>query len=92
MTECAFPCHCPTCRKVVSANLLAVQPSCPDCGNTAIVSYENPSMIGVIGHEEVAGWTPPMDQSRRVALTDGTYLCPACGKKELRFTDDGCFS
>ncbi len=91
MTECSFPCHCPSCSKVVSADLLAAQPSCPDCGSTAIVSYEDPSMIGVAGDEIVASWAPPMDRSRTFSLTDGTYFCPACGKKELRFTDAGCF-
>jgi len=52
--ECPTPFHCPSCRAVVTADLLAKAHTCPDCGHRGIVPYTDPTLAGEPGTREVA--------------------------------------
>ena len=91
LTECYAPFHCSSCRSVVNADLMVAAPLCPKCGASGIVPYTGDSLQGEPGTRDVADWNALADRSRRVSLSDGTYLCPACGKTTLQFTSVGSF-
>ena len=91
LSECLFPFHCPSCRSIVNADTMAASPTCPDCGSSSISPYSDASLAGDQGSEEVTSWNQGGDSSRPVSLSDGSYLCPACGLKNLRFTRFCCF-
>jgi Zn finger protein HypA/HybF involved in hydrogenase expression len=90
--ECPAPFHCPSCRAVVTADLLVKALACPECGQSGIIPYTDPALAGDPGTREVADCNYfTMDGGGRVSLSDGTYLCPSCKKKTLRFSMDGCY-
>jgi Zn finger protein HypA/HybF involved in hydrogenase expression len=91
MHACEFPCLCSHCHQVVSADLMAPQLSCPQCGNTGIIPYNDPALIGDPGDREVDSWKLGLDPSRLVVITNGGYTCPACKEQTLRFEFSGCF-
>ena len=89
--EFPAPFHCPSCRALVNADLLAQAPACPECGDQTIVPYTHPAMAGEPGTRVHACNYFSEDGGGTVSLTDCTYLCPACGKKSLRFGSPGCY-
>lgn len=84
-TTCPFPCLCKGCRNLVTANLLAKPPACPDCGSTDIVPYDQPELIGTRGTATVASCSMQYELGRNLVLTDGLYCCPKCESMSLRF-------
>ena len=91
-TECPTPFHCSSCRAVVTADLLAKTPACPDCGQSSILPYTDPALAGEPGTREVAECNYfSEDGGGRVSLSDGTYLCLACGKARLHLSVVGCY-
>lgn len=86
---CAFPALCKKCKRIVSANLLSKHPKCPKCKSTRIVPYDQDELRKRKGRHTVAEWCMEEELGRKLALTDGRYYCPACGKFELTFDDAG---
>lgn len=84
-TTCNFPCLCKRCNGMVTANLFARPPLCPDCGSTDIVPYDQPELIGTRGTVTVASWWMQHELGRDLVLTDGLYRCPKCEGMSLRF-------
>ena len=89
--RCGFPCLCGGCHDLVEVNLLAKRMKCPDCGSGEVVPYDDPSLAGSPGKEEVAGWNMRGKGGRKLSLTDGNYKCPRCGRMALRFEAYGFF-
>lgn len=90
--ECPIPFHCPSCRAVVTADLLAKTPACPECGHSGIVPYTDPALSGEPGTRKVADCNYfSADGGGSVSLSDGTYLCPSCEKATLHFSMVGCY-
>ena len=83
-TYCGFPYLCRICSAVTVANYLDDEPACSSCGNQSLTSYATPSLRGKREPGDVFDW---FISARRdtLALPNGTYLCPKCGKKSLRF-------
>ena len=88
-TSCYFPCLCESCRTVVSANLLAAAPACPQCQGRALVAYDEPGMSQAPGEHKIAQWNVKEQLGRELLLTDGKYLCPKCHQMTLQFRDSG---
>lgn len=88
-TNCSFPCLCTGCHSVVEANLLDTAMSCPKCGATPLIPYDDPRLAESTGQKVVAQWNVGQELGRELMLTDGNYLCPACGRMSLRFADTG---
>jgi len=86
---CHFPAYCERCQLMVSVNLLAKTLRCPHCRSRRVRSYDHPSLQGRTGNEEVVSWNVSDRLGRVLALHDGTYLCPACGRFTLRFSKGG---
>jgi hypothetical protein len=76
------PCICRKCRQVVSANVLAKAPKCPECKAKGVEPYGDPNA----GKEEGEQY-PSCAASE--PLFDTTFECPACGKKSLTFAFAG---
>ena len=87
-TTCYFPCLCETCHDVVQVNLLAETPACPICQGSSIVPYDDPRLSGSRGKDNVAEWSVA-ELGRPLVLTNGTYKCPRCNNKSLRFQGGG---
>ena len=88
-TICYFPCLCDQCNNVVQGDLLATKSRCPDCGAANPVPYDDPQLAGSLGDEIVAEWNMEEQLGRNLRLTDGSYTCPRCSKKTLRFVGSG---
>lgn len=84
-TTCNFPCLCKRCNGMVTANLIATPPVCPDCGSTDVVPYDQPELIGTRGTVTVASCWMQHELGRDLVLTDGLYRCPKCEGMSLRF-------
>jgi len=82
---CYFPCLCQHCHRVVEANLLDQPPQCPHCKAPNPLAYDHPSLCGTRGDHTAVRWNMAERLGRDLHLTDGTYLCPACDAKTLRF-------
>jgi Zn finger protein HypA/HybF involved in hydrogenase expression len=85
MSECWFPFYCPQCRALVNADTMAAAPVCPECASAEIVPYSDPSLAGELGARDVVSWKQGGDAKKRLSLSDGSYLCPGCKTKSLRF-------
>jgi Zn finger protein HypA/HybF involved in hydrogenase expression len=81
---CLCPFRCNSCRSVVTADLLSDKPTCESCGGDDVEPYTAESLHGIPGSEAVASWA--LSGGIEVTLTDGRYVCPACGKSGLRFS------
>jgi hypothetical protein len=90
-TICNFPCMCKRCQNMVTANLLASPPVCPDCGSTDIVPYDQPELIGALGPLTQASWSVRDSLGRDLVLTNGRYRCPKCADMSLSFSATGLF-
>jgi len=83
-TYCGFPYLCPTCREVTVANYLDATPSCDSCGTKSITSYATRALMGE--REKGNAFDKYLGPERgTLTLPQGTYLCPKCEKKTLRF-------
>ena len=87
-TFCAFPVHCQGCPDLTVLNLYADKLTCPKCPGSKAVPYDDPSLIGRRG-KVITGWNTTERLGRALELTDGEYLCPACGKFSLKFQVTG---
>ena len=88
-TLCLFPCLCKSCSAVTPVNLLRKRLKCETCGSTKVTPYNAPELAGEIGQHNLTAWGVDDGLERDVELTDGTYLCPKCGKHSLRFEEAG---
>ncbi len=52
--------------------------TCPKCHGGNVIPYSDSRLFGIIGDEEVIRWGSEI-------LTNGTYKCPKCDNKTLRF-------
>jgi predicted Zn-ribbon and HTH transcriptional regulator len=86
---CAFPALCSRCGAFWPVNLLARPVKCPTCEAEAMVAYDDPSLAGEPGRETVFSWNVVDEIGREVRLSSGTYLCPKCKARTLRFSRTG---
>jgi len=89
-THCAFPLYCGQCKILFAANLFQKQLSCPDCGGRDVVPYDDERVCQTRGRV-VFQWAAEHAIGRALALTDGGYLCPQCGRFTLSFSMAGCW-
>ena len=89
-TMCRFPFFCRDCESLVLLNALNKARYCTNCHGTDLVPYDDKSM-SEDGEKRVFEASTMNELGRDLALTDGLYLCPACGKKALRFEHRGCW-
>ena len=87
---CAFPFYCEGCKSMFTGNIFSKKVKCPDCGSKEVIPYDDDRICKQKG-EEVAFWSTEDKLGRDLILTNGQYLCPACGKHELSFVHFGCF-
>lgn len=75
-----WPYACLSCAHVVTADLNAVQPRCPNCRSFNLVPYEGTklSSVGTQGSS--------LSDAHASLRTDDLH-CPRCGKVHLRFED-----
>ena len=67
-------------------NYLNEYHSCPTCGSTGVLPYDDESIRIHFSDNAVFGWN--LDNKKYV-LTDDYYLCPHCLKYALRFSNAG---
>lgn len=79
-----FPGYCQGCNDIVQMNLKDEPSHCPNCESSLILPYNNPELIGTRGKEIV-------EESFDNVLTNGTYFCPKCKNKSLKFISSGLF-
>jgi len=84
-----FPALCRDCNDIVEVNLLARPPQCPKCKRHDVVAYDQPEFRARRGKHVVADWNMEEQLGRVLELTDGEYLCPACGGYNLTFGHTG---
>ena len=82
---CLFPCLCGKCRQIVHPNLFQKPLHCPKCGSPDPIPYDDPRLVGSSGTQNVASWYMNLESDQELVLTNGTYLCPSCGKMTLCF-------
>jgi hypothetical protein len=80
-----FPAYCRSCRQLLPVNLAAGPLACSLCKGSDVTPYDDESLQGQAGLETVASCDFRRQIGRVLTLTDGTYLCPVCGKHGLRF-------
>lgn len=88
-TTCYGPALCESCRMVVQINVLEHEPRCPQCGAADPIPYDDPALGGAPGDAVVASWDAVGEGGWEFSLSDGRYLCPACGRMTLTFADAG---
>ena len=88
-TTCNYPFYCKNCNSIVQVNLLADKYSCPDCGSTSVVSYEDESTYNHGGKYTVFNWDMSRELGKVVTLMDSGYICPACNNFDLQFNWSG---
>ena len=87
-TMCRFPFYCRDCETLVQLNAFNKARCCANCHGTDLVPYDDESM-SESGEGNVFDASTSTEVGRDLVLTDGCYLCPACGKKTLRFERRG---
>ena len=87
-TSCLFPALCRPTRTMVLGNLMAPGTGAKDCPAADMVFYNDPSLAPQKAGRAVATWNLP-DGRGSVALYEGGYLCPACGRRTLTFRHEG---
>lgn len=75
-----WPYACLSGGHIVTADLKAVQPRCPDCRGTSLVPYEG-AKIDAKG-ARISGL-----KDAHASLRNDELYCPRCGKTKLRFED-----
>jgi len=89
-TYCGFPYLCLNCREVTVANFLDAEPSCRSCGSRSITAYNAEPLMGERENGVVFNWYINSERGE-LTLPEGTYLCPKCERKTLRFLWAGMF-
>ena len=85
---CRFPFYCGDCQSLVQLNAFNQARCCANCHGTDLLPYDDESLSGP-GEGEVFKQATEYKIGRDLKLTDGPYLCPACGEKNLRFRMTG---
>lgn len=75
-----WPYACLSCASVVTADLKAAQPRCPDCRSFNLVSYEGAKL------DSVGARSSGLNDAHASLRNDDLH-CPRCGKTNLHFTD-----
>lgn len=83
--SCFFPALCRQCCAVVTVDMNAPSPRCPECRNTDVVPYTNRWLRGKQTAESEVLMALADRIGRRLVLNFGVYYCPNCGKMDLRF-------
>ena len=93
-TVADFPCCCPGCSNLITANMFLNPQSCADCGEE-IQTYLDPSLSSGNGQHKICIWNmlnfPHSGGSTELYLDDGDYLCPHCKTFGMRFRKIGNF-
>jgi hypothetical protein len=79
---CLFPALCRHCNQLAEADLGKSPPRCPECHGGELVPYSGPALSAGDGDEIVTRWGD-------LALYDGHYHCPGCGRMTLQFMETG---
>ena len=79
-----FPGLCRACKEIVAADVCTEPGSCEDCGGP-VELYDAPGLQKKRGREIVIEETTFTEPEITHELNDGAYLCPKCGRFELRF-------
>jgi DNA-directed RNA polymerase subunit RPC12/RpoP len=86
------PAYCVRCKKIVVSDYQKKK-RCRTCG-TPLIFYNDPALqtdtdrnqkISPVFIERIG------NSATEFVLPDIPYLCPACGKKTMTFTDVGCW-
>lgn len=75
-----WPYACLSCANVVTADLKAVQPRCPDCRSFSLIPYERAKI-------DSASTRSNDLKDAHASLRKDKLHCPRCGKAELHFED-----
>jgi len=79
---CMHPALCRAGQHMVTVNLKDESTACPDGHPGEPLPYCNaPELQGVPGNGTISSWGDHR-------LDTGTYLCPKCGRYEMRFSQD----
>ncbi|MDG1816380.1 MAG: hypothetical protein P8H22_09800 [Glaciecola sp.] len=90
--NCAFPCFCHHCTKLVVANMMANNKDCPICENDSLVSYMHNTIASIDGDRNVISWRLQKDGVDEMLMLDnGHYICPQCKGVSLTFSLVGMF-
>ncbi len=89
-TECSFPYYCEDCNSLVEANVYDANKKCPECNSNNLISYDDRKICKPKGNE-VFSWNVSGEIGKELTLSEGDYLCPDCGKFNLRFEHYGCW-
>ena len=81
-THCSIPSACSTCHKVVEAEYFAPGLTCPSCRSTVTPFTEESDDDFAFG----MSWSP--EDGVVLCLPVERNKCPACGKRNLTFSDD----
>lgn len=87
-TTCRFPALCRSTRAIALGNLLDPAAGAGDCPAPDMTFYTDPSLAPEHPGRPVAVWNLP-DGRGTVALFEGGYVCPACGRRTLTFRHEG---
>jgi len=83
-----FPALCRMCAEVVPADATASPTTCDDCGSK-VELYDAPELQQKKGRRTVVDGRTLTVPEIRHRLNNGAYLCPTCGRFELRFEIGG---
>jgi len=89
-TLCNFPYYCEECKILFVANLFEKGICCPKCDKGKVIAYDDEKTC-TSGGNIVFSWDIGDATERTLKLTDGKYICPACGKFDLSFISNGCW-
>ena len=92
--SCRAPALCPVCKIFLVKNYMKKFSKCPTC-RRKIVFYDDPIIQADSKTEDyVFEWNLPFDNGTGkdvFKLPDTQYLCPKCGKMNMKFIDYGCW-
>jgi len=87
------PAYCDGCKTIVVSEYQTKTKRCSTC-REHLTFYNDPALQSHHNHDPK---TPPVfrwrtdDSATEFVLSDILYLCPACRKKTMKFTDAGCW-
>lgn len=87
---CGLPFYCENCKTMFAGNAYDEEAECSDCGSKKVIPYDDDRVCRVKG-EIVGSWSTKVKPGKDLELSDGQYLCPACGKFDLKFESYGLF-
>ena len=83
---CYFPAYCKEGDHLVEVNINYDPRCCPAGHKTEPMPYNARPLTKTIGPTVVADWNW-LDEKNHLALTDGSYFCPACHQYTLTFRE-----